>query len=76
MLPLRQTPPHQTLRGAEKNLEAMGAIAPCPGKMAKGETNRAALLAASKYGSRGGLTTPKAPLTKLALAPPVASKAK
>eukprot|EP00629_Pelagomonadales_sp_RCC1024_P003019 CAMPEP_0119259416 /NCGR_PEP_ID=MMETSP1329-20130426/247_1 /TAXON_ID=114041 /ORGANISM="Genus nov. species nov., Strain RCC1024" /LENGTH=483 /DNA_ID=CAMNT_0007258799 /DNA_START=78 /DNA_END=1525 /DNA_ORIENTATION=- len=43
----------QTLRNAEASLEAMGAIAPVPGKLSK--TNRAELVARTRNGCRGGL---------------------
>ena len=53
-----------TLRGAEVNLLAMGAISPVPGKLAKNGANRAALVAKTRNGCRGGLCGPLAPAKK------------
>ncbi|KAH8058167.1 DUF4336-containing protein [Aureococcus anophagefferens] len=53
-----------TLRGAEVNLLAMGAISPVPGKLAKNGANRAALVAKTRNGCRGGLCGPLAPAQK------------
>ena len=50
----------ETLMGAERALIASGAIAPRPPKLAAKGTNRAQVLAATRYGCRGGLCTPQA----------------
>ena len=47
----------RTLRDAETNLLAMGAIAPVPGKLSR--TNRAELVARTTNGCRGGVCGPR-----------------